>query len=407
MSKRSKNPDMIDDAKTGFSEITKLMRMCFRYPVISNEEAVYLLDLLDTIIYETLVVLDRCSSCVRMRYAEIVRNYAFHPVDKRSSHASRGPDTILLGSVFWLSDPEAKSSVHYMDVIRNQVHLFRLFWLDFLCDVGNKTHRYRMLAGTDYGREEAKQEEAELTKLFGVRGDCLYGMSCAVALAVQRNTRIIDKLTYPYLRKVVTHAKHYGITNHQMFKENFQNGSTGIRIAIGRHDSELGAFASSVDRWIRNRIMTFIRANGMLIPIPDKAFTIKNIVDRALSKNPSLTLEDIAEAENLKYSHVVEAINMVEAQSGSYIDLADEDEATSKHNNSYIDRSTDSESVENQVHEQINDYATVLNIHDRALLTVVYGVAGIYTPPKIHKSVVIRERARQLLAASCLANKNI
>jgi hypothetical protein len=64
-----------------------------------------------------------------------------------------------------------------------------------------------------------------------------------------------------------TVAKHHGMDKADKFFENYQNGSAGIRIAIGRHDCNLGAFASTVDRWINNRIMTYIRDNGMLATV--------------------------------------------------------------------------------------------------------------------------------------------
>jgi hypothetical protein len=209
-------------------------------------------------------------------------------------------------------------------------------------------------------------------------------------------TKIIRKLTYPYLRKVVVAAKRYGTERPAIFLENYQNGSTGIRIAIGRHDCDLGAYASTVERWVGNRIMTFIRDNGMLVHIPDRAFTHRNIVEKHQSKNPGISLEEIADIEGISRKTLIESMSLVDSQI-SYVDLAEEDETTSKHSLDYIDRSTDSESLENTVNETVREFKSVLMPRDRALLCLLYGVDDFTESVPINAKEVRRERARQLL----------
>jgi DNA-directed RNA polymerase sigma subunit (sigma70/sigma32) len=225
-----------------------------------------------------------------------------------------------------------------------------------------------------------------------------YGVVKEIQQAVKRIERIVRKLTYPYLRKVVTHAQHFSTGNTTTFMENYQNGSVGIRIAIGRHDIGLGAFASTVDRWISNRIMTFIRENGMLVRIPDRAFTHKNIVDRYTSKNPQITLEEIAETEGIKAKLLIESMSMVQSQTG-YVDLGDEDESTSKHSHDYIDRSTDPDSLVNAVNTSVREYSILMRPRERVLLSIAYGVEDTYMVDALDPETRHVERSRQLLAA--------
>lgn len=369
------------------------MRDSFRYTIVSNEEANYLLTTLDDILYSALAFLDNLSPIVKAKYSGIVLNYAFHPVDGRSSHSSKASDSILLCSLFWIHDDPK-----WLDIVRHRVSLFRLYWMDFLHDIDNKCSEYQALVDVDSESDaylEALQKRSDIESWLGVGSDTAYGIVSEIGNVVKRMVRIVRKLTYPYLRKVVTHAKHYGLDNPSTFMENFQNGSVGIRIAIGRHDCALGAFASTVDRWINNRIMTFIRDNGMLVRVPDRAFTHKNIVDKHLSRDPLLSLEDIAEKEGIKYKLLVESMTQVQSQTG-YIDLQDEDESTSKHSHEYIDRSTDPDSPDNTVKGMIQEYASLLRPRERVLLSIVYGVEDAYATHAIDDDVKRSERARQV-----------
>lgn len=369
------------------------MRDSFRYTIVSNEEANYLLTTLDDIVYSALVYLDSISPIVKKKYASIVLNYAFHPVDGRSSHSSKASDSILLCSLFWINDNK-----DWLNIVRHRVSLFRLYWMDFIHEIDNKCSEYHKLVGLDENDDhylESLQKRSEIESWLEVDSDLAYGVIAEITATVKRMVRIVRKLTYPYLRKVVAHAKHYGLDNPATFMENFQNGSVGIRIAIGRHDCSLGAFASTVDRWINNRIMTFIRDNGMLVKVPDRAFTHKNIVDKNLSRNPLLSLEEIAAKEGIKYKLLVESMTQVQSQTG-YIDLQDEDESTSKHSHEYIDRSTDPDSPDNTVKSMIQEYAGLLRPRERVLLSIVYGVEDAYATHMLDEETKQRERARQV-----------
>lgn len=379
------------DSRNDFQVMAKVIRSSFHYTVISNEEAVFLLTLLDDVIYGCLARLDAVTDTVRSRYLDIVNHYAFHPVDGRSSYSSCCPDSIVVASLMWIGE-------NWLSMIRYRVHLFRIYFMDMIHDLDNMTAGYEAAlevpeTSKDYASAQARI--AQITDRLGA-GDATYFAIREVRRCVARIEKIVRKLTYPYLRKVVVAARRYGTTNPGFFLENYQNGCSGIRIAIGRHDCELGAFASTVDRWVGNRIMTFIRDNGMLVHVPDRAFTHRNIVERYQSKQHDITLEEIAEIEGINPKLLTESMTMVEAQTG-YVDLAEEDEATSKHSLDYIDRSTDSDSPENTVNETIQEYKSVLRHRDRALLCLLYGVEEFSDIVMMKQKVRTRERARQLL----------
>lgn len=377
--------------------MVKLIRDSFHYTIVSNEEAVYLLTLLDDVIYGCLESIDRVSPVVRDRYLDVVRHYSFHPVDGRSSYSSCCPDSIVIASLLWMGDD------NWLQVLRHRVHLFRIYLMDMLHDLDNGSAGYETaleVPATSRSYLEAQATIARITDFLGA-GNATYFVVREIRRAIARITKIIRKLTYPYLRKVVVAAKRYGTDKPAIFLENYQNGSTGIRIAIGRHDCELGAYASTVERWVGNRIMTFIRDNGMLVHIPDRAFTHRNIVEKHQSKNPGITLEEIADIEGISRKMLVESMSLVESQI-SYVDLAEEDETTSKHGADYIDRSTDPESAENTVNETVREYKSVIRHRDRALLCLLYGVDDFADSVPICTKQVKRERARQLLTRHLL-----
>lgn len=374
---------------TEHDSISELMHQAFSYAIIANEEAVYLLELLDSVIYSLLERLNKYSCSVRNHYMTLVRRYGFHPVAARSSYSSQHPDSVLLASVFWADE-------NWLEAVRTRVHLFRIHWMDFIHEVDNKCGKYIDLVGIDPEDQDSDfltsiQDAQEIESWLCTDANTTYGLVMEVRLAVARIEKIVRKLTYPYLRKVVVHAKRYGLDS---FKENYQNGSTGIRLALGRHDSGLGSFASSVDRWINNRIMTFIRANGMLVSIPDRAFTQFNIVNRHRSKNPNVSLETIASLEGLSQRALEESMRLVESQTG-YVDLQTEDETTSKHSLDYVDRSTDPDSYSSAVSDMLSDCSSVLKPRDRILLSVLFGIdsldAGITIPEREVKAEALRQ----------------
>lgn len=372
------------------------MRDSFRYTIQSTYESNYLIETLDDVLYNTLSCLDKTTGIVKTHYAKLVSGYALHPVDGRSSYSSSGSDNVLLFSLYWCQD-----NVDWLAVVRKRVKLFRLYWMDFLHELDNACEGYTDLVSVpseSSNYSEALHRKTEIETLLGVDETIAFGLVKEIRFAVHRMERIVRKLTYPYLRKVVTHAQHFSSDNPNMFMENYQNGSVGIRIAIGRHDIELGAFASTVDRWISNRIMTFIRENGMLVKVPDRAFTHKNIVDKHMSRNPQATLEDIADQEGINVKLLIESLSMVQSQTG-YIDLGDEDESTSKHSHEYIDRSTDPENPATMMATTVNEYSTLLRPRERVLLSIAYGVEDSYMVDALDPETKHLERARQLLAA--------
>lgn len=379
--------------------MAKLMRDSFSYPIQSTYESNYLIEALDDALYATLGVIDKLSNTVQKKYVALVSNYAFHTVDGRSSYSSTGSDSILLSSLFW-----CRGNVNWLDTVRRRVKLFRLYWMDYLHELDNSWCReYLELSNKDGTNER----QAELEKEQGLPPGTGYGVAMEVRSCISRIEKIVRKLTYPYLRKVVVHANHFSAeSNPSMFMENYQNGSSGIRIAIGRHDITLGAFASTVDRWISNRIMTFIRDNGMLVKVPDRAFTHKNIVDKHLSRNPQMSLDEIAETEGISHKLLVESMNMVQSQTG-YVDLEEEDESTSRHSDSYIDRATD---PDNQAHVQattVNEYSTLLKPRERVLLSIAYGVEDSYVVNSLDAQSRTIERTRQLLAVRHISRRNM
>lgn len=389
--------------RSGFAEVKKLMRESFKYTIISNTEAVYLLETLDNVIYSTLATVDKVSPVIRLRYQKLVSHYAFHPVDGRSSYSSTDTDAILLSSLYWCHD-----NAKWLNVIRSRVKLFRLYWMDLLHELDNIGSEYLDLVSnnntTASDPEYIATRKRSIEVALCVDSGTAYGVVREIQQAVKRIERIVRKLTYPYLRKVVTHAQHFSTGNTNTFMENYQNGSVGIRIAIGRHDIALGAFASTVDRWVSNRIMTFIRENGMLVRVPDRAFTHKNIVDRYTSRNPQITLEEIAEAEGIKAKLLIESMSMVQSQTG-YVDLGDEDESTSKHSHDYIDRSTDPDSPGNAVNTTVKEYSVLMRPRERVLLSIAYGVEDAYMVDALDPLTKHIERSRQLLAAKHFTSK--
>lgn len=377
--------------RSGFIDVTKTMRDSFKYTICSNEESVFLINTLDDLMYNALKIINNVCNLAKHRYMQIVQSYAFHPVDGRASYSASGNDSLLLSSVLWCD------SQSWLDVVRHRVNLFRLYWMDAFHDWDNLSKTYMELIDVDQSSDDyitAIMQRQAIESALMCNPDTIYGVIREIQQVVVRMERIVRKLTYPYLRKVVTHAKHHGMEKADKFFENFQNGSSGIRIAIGRHDCNRGAFASTVDRWINNRIMTFIRDNGMLVKVPDRAFTHKNIVEKYMSRNPHISLDEIAEREGINAKLLTESMMQVQSQT-AYVDLQDEDESTSKHSHDYIDRATDPDSSENTVNQMIQEYAGLLKPRERVLLSIAYGIESPVSD-KLPESVVRQERIRQL-----------
>lgn len=353
----------------------KTLNSASRYPILQHEDAVFLINELDVIIRSCILFCDQFTPWFRNEFADVVSRYMFNP-SNRNVFCGKHDDSVLVSAAHWLADPKG---MHH--ILSEEVGLFRLFWLQGINRLSRCLEQCSAWVNVDPDAENylgARTKLQEMSDVTKIPVDVLYGVFNELRYYVKRISRVQDKLTMPYLRRVAALAKSRARGGkYEACLDNYQSGVTGVTQAIGRYDTTLGSYASLVDLWVNNRMLTWIRKSANPIRIPDRAHKHKRDYDRLYRTNPQLSLEDAADRMGLHPKVLAESLAWVDMQGSSQLI----DESSTDDFGAGAEDYISPESIENDsVNSFLREYGNVLSERDKATLFLLYDCPVDFKP---------------------------
>jgi RNA polymerase primary sigma factor len=213
----------------------------------------------------------------------------------------------------------------------------------------------------------------------------------------------LERLATANLRFVVSVAKQYessGMTLGDLINE----GNLGLVKAAKRFDETKGfKFISYAVWWIRQSILQAIGEHSRMVRIPANKVSDLSKINKAASKLEQkleriATNEEIAESLELSEDKVITAL----ASGGKHVSY--DAPFNSEEDNTLLDvlqnnaPGTDSEVMEQSLHDEISRGLKVLDVRDRDIVELFFGLSG--QPMSLEeigdKYNLTRERVRQI-----------
>lgn len=367
-----------------------MLRSAHHYPLLEHEDAVFLTRTLDECIYNLLEFVSLNSDWFKREYIDVVQTYMEMPAD-RNSYSSSSDDAILAASLFWITDKK----LNWLACVRERVSLYRMYWLKSITSLNKLVETYcadTLVPDSDddylLARERCMLVEQEL----GTSSDITYGIANEVGYWTKRIDSIVGKMVCPYIRRVVVLSKRYITGDPDVFLDNLNSGVAGVHKALGRYDPTAGSYASLVDTWARNSIITWAKKATNPIRVPDRVHTHRKAYERELSKHPQYDVDEAAKAIGVTSDTLSNSLMLADMQSmTSLIDESSTDDF-GYGNEAYLDTTLmDIESVNTVVSE----YNNVLSRSDKALLALLFDCD--IENDSIDKEAIERETVRQLV----------
>lgn len=347
----------------------------FKYPTLSNESAVILANTLDDCLYRGLAVLD-VTDYVRRVYGKLVVEAIFR---RKQKSLSTDNDR------YYLTTLPGMHRDDWLIAVRKHVSPIREIWINTLNHF-IKTNLNMLSLG-----RASDVHAAEIMTRVESKYDCppgaLYGVIAEAQYQMTRAQGIVDRMSRPYLRRVVSLAKTYA-NEPEAFLENYQSGFQGVLTAIGKYDGRFGAFAFLVDIWVRNRMIAGITKSSNSFTLPDRVWKHKRLLDKHSNKD----VEEIAALEGVSADLLRDSAHLLDVRNASQIiEESDEDNEIFE---AYHDKQAAEEEDDTLVIEQVRLLASKLSAAHRLVLSLAFDV-------DLHKDNVkpedIRvETARQL-----------
>lgn len=350
----------------------------FKYPILKNDDAITLVNLIDDCVYRALKTIDVSTDWVRRQYAQLAVEALFKETIKSYSSVS---DYGLFRSVPVLTGD------NWLDTVRNEICVYRGHWIRVLSVFIKQYSPY-----LKYVMDPDKTREAEAIELeLDASVNSLYGVISETCHLMERVSGILDRMVRPYLRKIVSLAKTYA-REPESFFENYQNGYHGVLMAIGRYDIRFGAYAFIVEMWLKSRMINGITAASNSVTMPDRIWKHKRILDRY----PNMEIEQIAKREGIDASLLRDSMHLLEVRNA--MPLIEENDENANDLECYHDHQADREHDLSISRQQLEMYSRKLNSVDRLVISVAFDV-DMHSAESIDKDELERETARQLYAS--------
>lgn len=347
----------------------------FKYPILKNDDAVFLVGLIDDCVYRALKTLDDCTDFVRRQYAKVTVDALYKGTRKSFSSVD---DHNLFAALPTLTDE------NWLDVVRNELIMYRGHWIHILSSFLKRYENYLVVAIDESERRKSEAMEAELD----ASSNSLYGAVAEVKHLMNRVSGILERMVRPYLRKIVSLAKTYA-RDPDVFFENYQNGYHGVLTAIGRYDMRIGAYAFIVEQQLRSRMVSGMSS---LISMPDRLWKHKRLID----KNPNLEIEAIAKKEGIDVSLLQDSMHLLEVRNA--MPLIEESDENADELECYHDAQADQEHDLALVKQQLAVYSKNIKQRDRLILSIAFDV-DMFEGITVSQDELDKEAVRQLYAA--------
>lgn len=349
----------------------------FKYPTLRNEDAVLLASLMDDCLYAAAAAVDVNSTWTKTEYAKL----AVATIFKKSGNGSYSTvsDRYFVTTLPLLDKPD------WLTTVRTHVSPFRDLLNTMMSAFEIKCSSLPYWSSSERWLPRIQALEREL----GCTTGGLYGAFAEVQYQLQRYHDISNRMSRPYLRRIVSVAK--GFANRpDAFLENYQNGYHGALIAIGKYDSRKGAFAFFVDVWIKNRMISGITNASNSISLPERVWKHKRLLERHSNKE----IDEIAKIEGVNADLLRNSALLLDVRNAAPL-IEENDE-----NNESLDDYHDLEALESEnqhiVNDQLQLYTKKLSARSRLVLGLAFDVNLFNEVPEAD---VEREAARQLYIA--------
>lgn len=350
----------------------------FKYPTLSNEDAVILVGLIDDCVYKSLKCVDAHTDWVRRQYARFAVGSIFKDLKKAYSSVN---DSLVFTELPVLVGDD------WLDRVRNDVNLYRGHWIKALRSFIQQYGDYQFLCMSDSPADKRQAAAIELD--LDANDRSLYGVIAEVKHNLARISKILERMVRPYLRKLVSLAKTFA-REPTAFFENYQNGYHGILSAIGRYDVRIGAYAFIVDMWIKSYMVSGISTASNTIKMPSRIWKHR----RLLEKHSNMEVEQIAKKHGIDPSLLQDSARLLDVRNA--MPIIEESDEQADNLEDYHDRRHEQEHEISQLRQQLETYSRSLAPHDRLVLSIAFDI-DLHTS-EIPKADLDREAARQLFA---------
>jgi len=351
-----------------FAQATDTLNESFKFCLLDNADAAYLVNLMDDLIYDSLAVIDAECSLVRSFYLNLVY-HAYRKGTKKTF--STVNDVYLCSFVHAIGEPD------WLYAVRRYTRVYRAYWLSVLSDLYDQIPQleFQVSAQSDIPLDDRVPVKL---LLFGVSSSVAYHRIWGILNSLKANwPRIKDierRVSVPFLRRVGTLARSFS-REPEVFMDHYQHGYEGVAIALSKYDSEYGSFASQVNMWVNNRMIYSIKQSNSFIRIPDRMYKLRVAVDRRRKKNPNATLDEISMLEGVDIRLVENAVALHDMQNvASLIDDLDEEGDEPE---AYTDVALEQDRETVDMSQQLAHYTAELTAMERLVLFLFYDYESI------------------------------
>lgn len=346
-----------------FAQATDTLNDSFKFCLLDNADAAYLVNLMDDLIYDSLSVIDCECSLIRSFYLDLVY-HAYRKGTKKTF--STVNDAYLCSFAHVIGEPD------WLYAVRRYARVYRAYWYSVLSDLYDQIPEIeaQVLSQSDVPLDDRSPISLVL---FGVTAYISYHRIWGILNSLKANWfRIKDierRVSVPFLRRVGTLARSFA-REPEIFMDHYQHGYEGVAIALSKYDSEYGSFASQVNMWVNNRMIYSIKQSNSFIRIPDRMYKLRVAVDRRRKKNPNATLEEISILEGVDIRLVENAVALHDMQNvASLIDDLDEEGDEPE---AYTDVALEQDRETVDMSQQLAHYTAELTAMERLVLFLFY-----------------------------------
>lgn len=367
-----------------FQTANQQLQGSFNCALLSNEDAAFMVVLMDDLLHECMALVDAQCDYIKAAYSSIT----FHAIRKdtlKTFTTYADKNTLRFVSRFVAGpQPELNQGQAWLKEIQKHVRIYRSYWVEIV-------DRCLEAAVLQYRTGKPAQPSAENPYVPVYHEDMLYGTLNALRLRYRRIKDIEDRLSRPFVRRVATVARNFA-RDPDLFRVHYQQGYCGVLIAAGRYDPEFGSFASQVNMWVSNQVIGSIKTENTMFKVPDRVYKHRELVEAYRRKNPAVTLEEIAEKENIDLKTLEHSLSLQNMQNVSQIlDDLDDDEPAS-----YMDMSHENTKQIESVTEQLDKYSADLTDAERVVLALLFDYDSVAHNRRSEAEDVRREAFRQV-----------
>lgn len=444
-----------------WATFNKLAKQVKGYPVIEKQELNSLFLQIERLIFEGIHHLLQATTFVEDNLCYLLAEIASGVIKSRKVYKGKrvlkrvnigeGDDSVEMGAdnlrilgngfdLFKLSQVEREFAVPYIKRIIRKLQVANNFYENMLIAFSKEAAEYIELSdrmafltielqdGREFGFSEDRSEPVimqemadalEDIRLIEVNVGCavpnlLYGVVRDVTKILKKIRRIQERILKAYSRLILIPVRAKAQGEMEAF-DLFQAGSLGLSHAISLYNVHGGtAFPTFANPWIKQRIFRTAKADSPLVRLPNSVFEMAQAIKRAerhFEADPEMqhtyTVNDIADhmgtsvksikrvLKKLQSTQIVPIESLVHQTEEGYSDETQADKVL-------LDESFEENERVQETREFIDRVLQHVNVEQRNLVCLRYGVIDSVLNDRISKKQILKEIFRQTLYKSII-----